>query len=118
MALDERKYSYGTDHALRDTRPLGVRLADWFEGSDNAAITFFTLGIATLFPAQGIMFVDIAFVIAILYFLWLRKRKTGLAHKLPAYSNMDSDPNNVGGGRSGKPEGILYLGNRTYRVLV
>jgi len=111
MALDQRKYSYGTDHALRDTRPLGVRLADWFEANDNAGVTLVVLGFGSLFFAQGIVFADLILLLSLFYARWLSKRKTGLLYKLPAHSELEADPENTGGGRSGKPEGILYLGN-------
>jgi intracellular multiplication protein IcmO len=110
MALDERKYSYGLDHALRDTRPLGAKLYDWFSESDNAAITlFFLLGISLFFPI-GTVFIDVLFIIAVLYTYWLYKIPRKLPYKMPAHSKFD-DPNNTGGGRGGKSEGIMFLGN-------
>ena len=113
MALDQRKYSYGTDHALRDTRPIYVKMGDWFEDKDNAALTLGLLAFCTLFLSQGIVFLDIAILVSLFYYRWLKKRATGLFYKLPAHADLDADPNNTGGGRSGKPEGILYLGNCT-----
>ena len=111
MALDEKKYSYGLDHALRDTRPLGARLADWLSNPNNAGFFLFMLGAATIFFDEGLVFIDFIIVIAILYLWWLSKQETELAHKAPAFSDLKTDGKNTGGGRSGKPEGILYLGN-------
>ena len=111
MALNQKRYSYGTDHALRDTRPLYVRAADWFEDNDTAAVTLGLLAFGALFFAQGLVFLDLILLLSILYVRWLFKRKTGLRHKLPAFTDLKSDPNNSGGGRSSKPQGILYLGN-------
>lgn len=113
MALDEKKYSYGTDHALRDTRPLHVRIACWFEESDNATLTFGMLAFYGCFFPEGTMFLDLILLISFFYWRWLKKRSIALAHKLPFFSKSESDPNNTGGSRNGKPEGILYLGNTT-----
>jgi intracellular multiplication protein IcmO len=111
MALNEKKYSYGLDHALRDTRPLGIRLADWLATPENAGLTFMMLGFSGLFFDEGLMLIDFILILSFLYIWWLTKRGTELAHKAPASSDLKSDPNNVGGSRSAKPEGILYLGN-------
>ena len=111
MALNQKKYSYDLNHALRDTRPILTRMAEWFEGNDNAAVTILIIAFVTLFFGQGIVFLDLALLFTFLYYRWLRKRGTGLKYKLPAWAEEESDPENTGGGRSGKPEGILYLGN-------
>lgn len=111
MALDENKYSYGGDHMLRDTRPLGKRLYDWFRQSDNAFVFILILGFPGLFFEQAMPFLDLLFVAACLYSWWLMRLSRHLTHKLPAWTKFKKDPKNVGGGRSGKPEGILYLGN-------
>lgn len=111
MALNESKYSYGVDHWLRDTRPLGKRLKDWFRQSDNAMVFIFILAFAGIFMEPSIPFLDIFFVIACFYFWWLKAIPRKLTHKLPAWTKFKKDPKNVGGGRNGKPEGILYLGN-------
>ena len=51
MALDENKYSYGLDHVLRDTRPLGKKLGDWFSDSNNAAATLLIMiGVTWFLP--------------------------------------------------------------------
>lgn len=110
MALDQKKYDYGLDHILRDTRPLLTRLADWFRDSNNAAFTLFMIAASFLFFDEGMMISDILVVIALLYGWWLHRQSRALPIKMPAYSKFD-DPNNTGGGRSGKSEGILYMGN-------
>jgi intracellular multiplication protein IcmO len=111
MPLDQKKYTYDLNHALRDTRPLMVKLAHWFEQNDNATVFILVMAFATLLFPMGIVFLDIVLILMFFYFRWLRKRETGLSYKLPAWADDESDPKNVGGGRSGKPEGILYLGN-------
>lgn len=113
MALDEKKYSYGADHALRDTRPLFTRISQWLEEADNAAITFSLFVFLGVFFPEGTMLLDFILFISIYYMWWLSKRQSGLAHKLPFFSKLKSDPHNTGGSRNGKPQGILYMGNTT-----
>ena len=112
MALDDKKYSYGLDHMLRDTRPIGVRILQWFQQSDNAGIFVIILACAVIFFSFGIIFLDLAFLIAALFTWWHVKQPVGLAHKMPAHFE-NEDPNNTGGGRSGQSEGIMFLGNTT-----
>ena len=111
MALDEKKYSYGADHMLRDTRPLSTRLKHWFSESDNAVVFLAILAFGGMFFEQGIIFLDILCLFGALYCWWLYSQPRHLTHKLPAWTKFKKDTKNVGGGRSGKPEGILYLGN-------
>jgi len=111
MSVDKTKHNNSVDHWLRDTRPLGVRLIDWFEKSDNASVTFGLVAFIILFFPESLPFMDVGLLLGFLYWRWLRKRASGLSHKLPFFSKFESDPNNTGGGRSGKPNGILYMGN-------
>ncbi|PCI00229.1 MAG: type IV secretion protein IcmO [Alphaproteobacteria bacterium] len=111
MALDERKYSYGLDHALRDTRPLGARLYDWFSNSGNAAITFLLILVASIFFPKVTAFMDVLFLFALFYAYWLHKIPRQLPYKLPSHSKF-FDENNQGGGRNGVAEGIMFLGNK------
>jgi len=113
MALNEEKYSYGTVHALRDTRPLGVRTAHFFSSADNAFVTLIVLAFMSLFYLDTLPFMDIIFIFALLFVWWLSKQPSKHAHKITAFSDRKADPNNTGGGRNGKPQGILYLGNTT-----
>jgi len=108
MAINEKKYGY-YQH-LRDVRPIYVRLGDWLKKPKNAFAVFIMLWVPFLAMPESRSFADLILVISLLYFWWLKKRPRVLPFKLP----MDSpfkDANNSGGGRSGKPEGILYLGN-------
>ena len=110
MALDQKKYDYGLEHILRDTRPLLTRFADWCRVSENAAVMIFVAAFSTIFMNSGLPYLDILLVVCLLYCWWLKKQSKALCIKLPAYSKF-KDPNNTGGGRSGKAEGILYAGN-------
>ena len=111
MALDQNKYSTSAYASLRDTRTLGKKLSDWFSDSNNAAATFIIIAAASLISDIGIVFSDLIMVCALLFFWWLWSRERLLPYKLPAFSSFKSDSNNTGGGRNGKPEGILYMGN-------
>jgi intracellular multiplication protein IcmO len=87
-----------------------VRLGDWMKKPSNSFVVFLFTILPFFFMPGSRVFADLFLVANLLYFWWLKKRKRTLPFKLP----MDSrfiDANNTGGGRSGKPEGILYLGN-------
>lgn len=87
-----------------------VRLGDWLSRPNNEFAMFLFTLVPLYFMPITRNFADLVLVFNILYFIWLRKRTRILPFKMP----MDSahkDPNNVGAGRSGNPEGILYLGN-------
>lgn len=110
MALDTRKYERKHTDILRDTRPLGSRVFEWLKKPTNACAMFITV-------SGGIYFVEIArhmgdllFLVFIFYFWGLTRADRSLAFKLPLGSKWP-DKNNKGSGRSGKGEGILYLGN-------
>jgi len=110
MALDQHKYDYGLEHILRDTRPLSVRVKDYFRVSENAAVTMIVMGASGLFFDETLVFLDAILLAVFLYLWWLVKQGHPLPLKMPAYSPYP-DKNNQGGGRSGKSEGIMFLGN-------
>ncbi len=108
MALDEKRYGYYAH--MRDVRPLYVRLGAWLSKPGHAFATFLMMIMPFYFMPESRQFTDVIMLSSILYFWWLKKRKRVLPFKLPADSKY-IDHNSMGGGRSGKPEGILYLGN-------
>lgn len=110
MALNQHKYDYGLEHILRDTRPLMTRVKDYFRVSDTAAVCIFVLAFIGIFFPEGTVFLDVILLVGLLYFWWLVSQGHTLPLKMPAHSKYP-DKNNTGGGRNGKSEGILYLGN-------
>lgn len=110
MALDQRKYERKHTDVLRDLRPMYVRVGNWMAKPANSASMFF-MGAFFLFYYPGaIMFADMIFLIFAGYFVWLMRRDRSLAFKMP-WGSKWKDKRNEGPGRSGKGEGILYLGN-------
>lgn len=110
MALDTRKYERKHTDLLRDTRPLEMRIKDWLRQPSNSA-TVFIVAAASIFMFKGATHLaDLIAVVMIIYFFCLRRADRSLAFKLPLGSKY-KDKNNKGGGRDGKAEGILYLGN-------
>lgn len=108
MAINEKRYGY-YQH-LRDVRPAYVRFAEWLSNPSNS-FAVFLMTIAPLFVMpESRNFLDLILFINVLYFWWLTKRKRQLPFRLPMDSKF-KDLNNMNAGRSGKPEGILYLGN-------
>ena len=87
-----------------------VRLGDWLKKPSNSFATFLFTALPFYFMPGSRVYADLILITVLLYFWWLYKRKRILPFKLPMDSRF-KDTNNMGGGRSGKPEGILYLGN-------
>ncbi len=111
MALDQRKYEFKHEAILRDIRPLWMRLADALSQSSYSTTIFIGAGVAIYTSPWALAFADLILIFMLLYFIWLATRDRSLAFKLPAMAKIKKDRNNEGPGRSGKPEGILYLGN-------
>ena len=109
MALDRKRFGYGKKDVVRDIRPLYVRFGDWLQTPSNAlAICLFGAG-GFIFVPETILFADLILIVYLLYFWWLSTRSRALPGKLPVGSKY-KDPNNMGPGKSGQPEGILYVG--------
>lgn len=110
MALDTRKYGKKHTDLLRDTRPWLVRVAEWMRKPSNST-AIFTMAAGGIYFSPGFAAAgDLVMIMALLYFWWLKKSDRAIAFKLPMGSKYP-DANNKGPGRSGKGEGILYLGN-------
>jgi intracellular multiplication protein IcmO len=110
VALDQRKYERRHLDVLRDIRPLYVRFFDWTRKPSNS-FAIFTLGaFAILYSDAVLMAADFIFVCYCIFFLWLTVQDRSLAFKMPTGSKW-KDKRNMGAGKKGQPEGILYLGN-------
>lgn len=110
MALDTRKYAHKHKSIIRDVRPLYMRILDWFVVPTNSLIVF-------MFGAMSIYLFDFArnlsdliILIYLFIFIFLCNYDKTLAFKLPVGAKF-KDKNNIGPGKNGRPEGILYLGN-------
>ena len=113
MALDQRKFEHQHEAILRDVRPLWVRMADSMAKPSNSATIYIMAAFGVLFFGWGTTFADVIIIVLALFFWWLTTIDRALAFKLPMTAAKDGykDTNNIGPGRTGKPEGILYLGN-------
>jgi len=110
MALDQRKYERKHTDVLRDIRPLSARIADWLRKPSNALVMFF-MGAFGLYYSDSVLMVgDLIFFFYVSYFIWLMIQDRTLAFKMPVGAKW-KDQNNMGPGRNGAAEGILYLGN-------
>lgn len=110
MAIDTRKHMVKHRTLIRDTRPMYVRLAQWALVPSNSAILFGFGACAIYFMPAVRGITDVVVLIYLMLFWWLASRDRKIAFKMPMGSKWD-DSNNKGPGRSGKAEGILYLGN-------
>lgn len=108
MAINEKKYGYYKH--LRDVRPAYVRLGEWLSKPSHAFSLFLMSMMPLYFVPESRVIVDLILLFNIMYFWWLTKRKRRIPFRLPMDSKF-KDWNNMSAGRSGKPEGILYLGN-------
>lgn len=109
MPIDKKFERKHTD-LLRDIRPAYVRLADWMQQPTHA-FAIFLMGVLSLhFFQRTIYYSDIILIVYILYFVWLYTRDRSLPFKMPLGSKY-KDQNNMGPGKSGEAEGILYVGN-------
>lgn len=109
MSFDVKKYEVSHKSLLRDTRPLHRRIGDTFRESSVSISVFVACAVFVWFP-PATPWADVMVIFAALYFWWLRSQDKSLPFKLP-YGAPYPDKNNEGPGNSGKPEGILYLGN-------
>lgn len=112
MALD-KKYEHQHEAILRDVRPLGKRIGDTMSTPTYASTVFIMMAGAIYMVPWATTFADVIMIFAFLYFFWLTTIDRALPFKLPMSAALRNykDSNNVGPGRSGKPEGVLYLGN-------
>ncbi len=110
MALNQKKYEHQHEAILRDIRPLSVRIADALASTTYSTALFIIPAVAIFINDWALAFADLIVLVMFLYFIWLNTRDKGLVFKLPLGSKYP-DPNNGRNGKSGKAEGILYLGN-------
>ncbi|HRC27048.1 MAG TPA: type IV secretion system DNA-binding domain-containing protein, partial [Alphaproteobacteria bacterium] len=109
MALDYKKEKKSAD-LVRDTRPYAARVYDWMGEGVNGGAFILIVAFTVWTTPFGDATADLLFVLTALYFWWLMKRNRAIVFKLPMGAKW-KDKNNEGPGRSGKAEGILYLGN-------
>ncbi len=110
MAIDQRKYERKFKDILRDTRPLWMRMADWFMDVNNSVAMLAMLAGGLYFVDAFQVVADIVLLTGLGYVWWLATRDRSIAFKLPMGSPF-TDKNDKGPGRDGTPGGILYLGN-------
>ncbi|PZO87666.1 MAG: type IV secretion protein IcmO [Micavibrio aeruginosavorus] len=108
MALNEKKYGHYA--VLRDVRPAYVRMAEWLQNPKHSFVVLLMSLMPFFFVPATRDFADIVLIGNLLFFWWLKKRPRKLPFKMPMGSKFP-DANNIGGGRSGKAEGIMYFGN-------
>ena len=110
MGYDQKKHEFSTKTFLRDLRPMYVRFGQWLKKRD-VSIAIYIFGIATIgFVDVALPYIDILFICYMLFTWWLMTRDRTLPAKLPAGVKY-KDRNNMGPGKSGQPEGILFFGN-------
>ena len=110
MSYDQKKHEFSTKTFLRDLRPVYVRFGLWVR-KQEVSLTFYLMGIFAIAAwPPALNYIDIIFVIYLLFTWWLMTRDRTLPAKLPADSKF-KDKNNMGPGKSGQAEGIMHIGN-------
>lgn len=108
MALDRKKYN--TAQVFRDVRPLYVRVGEAMQRPTYVLITCL-LGIGAFFAFPSTyLYGDLILLFYLLFFWWLKTRDRTLPAKLPVGAPY-VDGNNMGPGKNGEAEGILFIGN-------
>ena len=105
----EQKHEHGAQEMVRDTRPLGVRISDFFSNPSYVVVILGTLVAGIIFtPALF----DVLTILALLLFWFCQSRKHTLPFKLPMVSHAkdynDCIPGTV---RPRKAGGIAFFGN-------
>lgn len=99
MAVDA-KYEYNAKKLLRDTRPMGVKFAETMR-DPSIALTMLAMPAFLLFVSPVIAgFLDLLFIVALLYFWWLCKLPRKGQYRTPQYADRK------------KGDGIMYIGNQ------
>lgn len=104
------KHAFGKKTIVRDIRPAYVRFGEWLKRPRNSMVVCL-FGIMLFFVVpSSILFTDFILIAYLLFFWWLKTRSRALPMKLPVGAKY-LDTNNMGPGKSGTPEGILFIGN-------
>jgi len=107
------KHQMAQRAALRDVRPVSVRVAEILGSSNTVLLVAFGLAGVLIFDSGPFAsFIDILALFVVLYFRWTFKRPFTMTFKMPRYANRP-DRNNPPPGKTsgGRADGILFLGN-------
>ncbi|MGE4313590.1 MAG: TraM recognition domain-containing protein [Pseudobdellovibrionaceae bacterium] len=110
MALNQRKYETSWTAILRDNRSFWTRASDALSYPGTSFPVVLVAAIIPHFMPGALTYLDLILFFMLLYFWWLKKYDRTLMFKMP-FGSKFKDGNNMGPGKSGQAEGILYLGN-------
>lgn len=108
--VDYKIHEKKSDIFLRDIRPMSTRIYDWFKEGRNGGVVIGMCAAGIYYNPVATLGSDFIFLFCLLYFWMLTRLDRALPYKMPMGAPW-ADSNNKGPGRSGKAEGILYLGN-------
>lgn len=106
----EEQHELSPQLLLRDTRTLGMKIADFFKDPVNSALLMMTFAIAAFFFPAICEFIGL---IGVCIFLYAYTRKSNLPFRMPLRSNANdyNDPL-PGSTKPRKARGISFFGNR------
>ncbi len=105
----EEKHEHGAQEMVRDTRPLGQRVEEFFSNPLYVAMMLgMGIGICILVPGIS----DIVGIIGIFVFLYAYTRKVSLPFKMPLISKLPDYNDTIPGTTKPKTaQGIAFFGN-------
>jgi intracellular multiplication protein IcmO len=105
----QEKHEHGAQEVARDTRPLGVRLAEFLSEPLHAAVLFGgNIGLMAFYP----YFADIFFILALGLFIFITTRTPRLPFRMPRSSgSVDFNDLIPGTAKPKKAGGISFFGN-------
>ncbi len=105
----EEKHEQGMKHILRDTRTLGMRIADFFKSPHATAAT---LGVFIVITFLLSYLSEFMLVIGVWIYLYCITRKSSLPFRMPMRSG-EKDHNDLspGANKPQKARGIYFFGN-------
>ena len=105
----ENKHEYGAQQVARDTRPLGIRIAEFLSKPETVLVISGTMGsVIFLYP----IVTDIFTLLLGGLFLFVLTRKATLPCRLPETSGLpDYNDLNPGTGKPKKAGGISFFAN-------
>tara|TARA_R110002124_G_scaffold287216_1_gene471391 strand:- start:83714 stop:86134 length:2421 start_codon:yes stop_codon:yes gene_type:complete len=83
---------------------------DWMKKPANSGAVFISCAAIAMLKNDFQLHIDWIFIFSVVYFTMIVKADRTIAFKLPM-GTKHKDKNNMGPGKSGQAEGILYMGN-------
>lgn len=106
----EEQHELSPQLLLRDTRTLGMKIADFFKDPVNTAVLLFTFAVAAFVFSP---ITELVTLIALCVFAYAATREFKLPYRMPSRSGvLDYNDRSPGDNKPRKARGISFFGNR------